>query len=145
MERRQALSLPVARVLVIVVYATALVVYPAIGAMVKLPKALAPQTGQLLGIILLSVGGFEYLLSLWLERRLLARAAERGDPQAAVVSAAMVVAAMGESLSLFGLVLALLSANAWALALYALCLLHGIHLALRWPDYEYAAQQAPRT
>ena len=137
MERRQALPLPIARVIVIAVYATSLVVYPAIGATVKLQTVLAPHTGQLLGIILLSLGAVEYGLSLWLEQRLLARAAAQGNPQAAV-TAAIVVAAIGETMAIFGLALALLGVNAWALALYALCLLHGIHLALRWPDYEQA-------
>ena len=75
-------------------------------------------------------------MNTWPKRRFLARA--QVNPHA-VVTAAILVAAIGESMAVSGLVLALLGVNAWALALYALCLLHGIHLALRWPDYEHAA------
>jgi len=139
MKQRRGLSLPVVRVMLISLYLSALVACPAIGSAVKAGHPLSPQTGQLLGTILLVVGAADYAISLFLERHMLKRARSSADLQSAVPVTAILVGALGASLAGYGLVLSVFGVSGWALALYALCVLHGIHLAIRWPDYEEAA------
>jgi len=47
---------------------------------------------------------------------------------------------LGASLAVYGLVLAVLGAPGWGYVLFVLCLVQGMHLMIRWPDYERAAE-----
>jgi hypothetical protein len=139
MKQRRGLSLPVVRLMLISLYLGAMVVCGVFSSAVKAGHSLSPETGQLLGIILLAVGAADYAFSLFLERHMLKRARSSADPQSAVPVIGILVGAVGASLASYGLVLSVFGVSGWALALYALCVLHGIHLAVRWPDYEEAA------
>lgn len=71
-----------------------------------------------------------------------AAANQAAEPRAA--TAAIIVSALGVSLAVYGVVLALLSLTTFAWYLYGLCAVHGIHLQLRWDRYEEAARRASR-
>jgi hypothetical protein len=71
---------------------------------------------------------------------LLAQARDAGAPQR-VVTVAVVTAAFGASLAVYGLIVTLLGAPAWGGVLYVLCAVHGLHLMMRWPNYAAAAEQ----
>ncbi len=133
-----------AQLVVISMYLTALVALPLIGRFAKTHISVGAGALAAVTAALLVAGIAEYGMSLWLEGKLLARArsgaARRGQH---VVAAAVVVAALGESLAIYGLVLTLLGVPAWGAALYLLCAAHAFHLFLRWPRYVSAAEGAP--
>jgi len=140
MTENRTLSLRAARWTVIAVYFAGLVVYPIVGFTVKLPHSVSGSLPAAVGPILLAMGIMDYFISLIVERAMLAQVRANPSRPAAVTTAAITVAALGESLALFGLFLSLLDMRQWGLALYALCLVHGVHLAIRWPGYEQAAE-----
>jgi len=84
------------------------------------------------------------VISLLVERRLLAQARDAGAPQS-VVTAAVVTAAFGASLAVYGLVVTVLGAPAWGAAFYVLCAVHGLHLMIRWPSYAQAVEQTDQS
>ncbi|UCC67044.1 MAG: hypothetical protein JSV79_07790, partial [Armatimonadota bacterium] len=92
-------------------------------------------------LVLGTVAAVDYVLSLVLEQRLLARRAAGGHSP--VVTAAVLVAAFGVSLAVYGLVLTLLGEPKWGALLYVLCALHGLHLMIRWPRYERVVRGGP--
>ena len=136
-------SLDTARWIAIAMYLSGLVIYPVIGVSVKPMTNVDPEVLRLLGPLFLVVAVVDYIVSLLLERILLARARGRAGGAAAAFTTVLIVSACGESLALFGLVIHLLGAPNWALALYSLCAVHGLHLMIRWPEYEAAAGPSP--
>ena len=137
------MSLAAARWIATFMYFTALGVYPVIGSVVSVQQPLEDEVLRVLGPALLAAGVGAYAVSLLLERLLLAQALSRPDREAKVATTAVIVAALGESLGVFGLVLALLGSSSWAWGLYALCAAHGLHLLVRVPRYNRAAEGAP--
>ncbi|MFB3882661.1 MAG: hypothetical protein ACE149_15450 [Armatimonadota bacterium] len=137
MEGRNALG--TARLIATLMYVGPLVAFPWIGRFVKVGEPLGPNSLPVLGAVLLVVGIVDYGLSLFLEAKLLGQASERG-PQG-VVAAAVVTAAFGASLAVYGLVLTILGAAVWGSVLYVLCAVHGLHLMVRWPSYAAAAER----
>jgi F0F1-type ATP synthase membrane subunit c/vacuolar-type H+-ATPase subunit K len=140
MEGRPASSLTTTRAVVAALYFAGVVVYPLIG-VVAAPDAshLPAQTVRLLGPVFLAVGIADYILSLVVEQSLLGVARKRAQLPQAIFMPAIIVAGFGESLSILGLILSFLGAKSWALPLYVLCFMHGVHLASRWPRYRAAA------
>jgi len=143
MKVNRSHSLDTARWIAIAMYLSGLVIYPVIGVSVKPMTNVDPEVLRLLGPLFLVVAVVDYIVSLLLERILLARARGRAGGAAAAFTTVLIVSACGESLALFGLVIHLLGAPNWALALYSLCAVHGLHLMIRWPEYEAAAGPSP--
>jgi hypothetical protein len=136
--------LAMARWIATMMYVVSLVVFQLVGRVVGSPVRLDSTTLTVLAYVLLAVGIADYGLSLFLEKKLLAKA--RGgaeDVSSSVVSAALTVSALGVSLAVYGLVLTLLGTRAWGAVFYVLCALHGLHLMLRWPAYVRAAEGTP--
>ena len=132
--RTKQLSLSTARWIALAMYFTGLVVYPIVGAVVKLPPPAPPEVRRVLPMVFLIAGVMFYVASLVVERVMLAQARKSDSPLGAG-NAAIVVAAFGEIPALFGLILTLLGAGRWSVVLYGLCFVHGVHLVLRWPKY----------
>ncbi len=103
--------------------------------------AVSSMAGRVLGPALVAVGAADYILSLVLERSMLRRAALRPDPAQGVFTAALAVGILGASLGMYGVLLSVLGLSGPAFILYAMCIFHGVHLALRWRDYEAAAAE----
>ena len=137
MQTRQ-LSLSTARWLALAMYFGGLVTYPFAGAPVKVPPQLSADVMRVLPLILLGVGVVDYVFSLIIESMILAQARKTGTPNGAA-TAAIVSAAFGESLAIFGFVLTLGGAGTWGVVLYALCFIHGVHLMIRWPSFARVA------
>ena len=140
METDTARPLAKARCIATLLYVVPLVAFPILGRMVKLQAALKPEVLRLLGLVLLVVAILNYANSLFLEHKMLAQAAAL-RAQTQVLTAAIVVGAMGAALAVYGLGITLLGAPAWGAALYVMCAAHGLHLLIRWPRYEQAAKQ----
>jgi hypothetical protein len=137
-----AKALATARWIATLMYVVALVAFQLVGRLVAVPVELDATTIKLLAYVLLVVGITDYGLSLFLEGKLLARARAGGVQVAsAVVSAALIVSALGVSLAVYGLVLTLLGSPTWGALFYMLCAIHGLHLIIRWPSYASAAEQ----
>jgi heme/copper-type cytochrome/quinol oxidase subunit 3 len=137
-----AKALATARWMATLMYVVALVVFQLAGRLAPAPVELDASTMTVLAYALLAVGIMDYGLSLFLEKKLLAKAQSGGaDASGAVVSAALIVSALGVSLAVYGLVLTLLGAPTWGAVFYMLCAVHGLHLIIRWPDYARAAEQ----
>ena len=165
MKVNRSHSLDTARWIAIAMYLSGLVIYPVIGVSVKPmtnvdpEAAFNPNGNPSTPLNVLEAMGAEdntdfssdpdvesvqcLMFSLLLERILLARARGRAGGAAAAFTTVLIVSACGESLALFGLVIHLLGAPNWALALYSLCAVHGLHLMIRWPEYEAAAGPSP--
>jgi len=142
MEEQRALG--VARLIATATYVAPLVIFPWVG---RMAVRLSPLDSKVLGILapaLLFVGITDYVISLLMEARLLARARETSAPYG-VVAAAAATAAFGAMLAVYGLVLSLLGARTWGSALYVLCAVHGLHLMMRWPSYTAAAERSDST
>lgn len=141
METDSGRSLATARLVVIVVYAVGLVVYPLVGLLARVKAGVSSETLAVLGPVMLGVGVADYVASLVMERALLTAAGKAPVAQrpARLMTAAIVTAALGESVALFGLVVSLYGARGWGGLLYLLCLVHGLHLRMRWSQYESAA------
>jgi hypothetical protein len=137
MQTKQ-LSLSTARWIAIAIYFSGLVVYPIIGAMVKATPTLPVEAMRMLPLVLLGAATVGYVLSLIFEGMILAHAKKANNPSGAA-NAVIVSAAFGETLAIGGLVLTLLGAGSWGIVLYALCFIHGVHLAIRWPKFEEVA------
>jgi len=137
MQTKQ-LSLSTARWIALTMYFTGLVTYPLVGVLVKLPPPASPDLLRVLPMILLAVGVADYIASLVIEGIVLAQAKRTKNPSGAA-TAAIITAACGESLAVFGLVLTFLGAGNWGMPLYALCFVHGVHLMIRWPGFERVA------
>ncbi len=136
--------LAMARWIATIMYVVSLVVFQLVGRAVDSPVRLDATTLTGLAYVLLAVGIVDYCLSLFLEKKLLAKAhSGAGEASNSVVSAALIVSALGVSLAVYGLVLTLLGTPAWGALLYVLCALHGLHLMLRWPEYVRAAEGTP--
>lgn len=136
------MSLGSARWIATALYFAALGVYPVIGSVVRVQRPADSEVLRVLGPALFAAGVGAYAVSLFLERTLLSQALSDPVGEAKVASTAVIVAAIGESLGILGLVLALLGSPRWAWALYALCAAHGLHLLVRWPRYASAAEGA---
>ena len=143
MEQQQK-ALGTARLIATLLYVAPLVVFPWIGRTAKVSASLDPKVLGILVPALLFVGVTDYVISLLVERRLLAQARDAGAPQS-VVTAAVVTAAFGASLAVYGLVVTLLGAPAWGAAFYVLCAVHGLHLMIRWPSYAQAVEQTDQS
>jgi len=143
MKANRSHSLDTARWIAIAMYLTGLAVYPVIGVSVKPTTNVEPDVLRLLGPLFLVVAVADYIVSLLLERIMLARARARAGGAATAFTTVLIVSACGESLALFGLVIHLLGAPNWALALYSLCAVHGLHLMIRWPEYDAPAGPSP--
>jgi len=143
MKVNRGQSLDTARWLAVAMYLAGLVIYPVIGVSVKPMGEVDPEVLRLLGPLFLVVAVADYAVSLVLERIMLARARARAGGAAAAFTTVLIVSACGESLAVFGLVIHLLGSPNWALALYSLCAVHGLHLMMRWPEYEAAAGPGP--
>jgi hypothetical protein len=138
-----ARPLATARWIATLMYVLALVVFQLVGRLAGAPVELDATAMTVLAYALLAVGVADYGLSLFLERRLLAKAQSgAAGASSAVVSAALIVSALGVGLAVYGLVLTLVGAPAWGAVFYILCAIHGLHLIIRWPDYASAAEQA---
>lgn len=136
-----AQALATARWIATLMYVSALVVFQLVGRLASAPVELDAATMRVLAYALLAVGIVDYGLSLFLEKKLLAKAQSGGaEASSSVVSAALIVSALGVSLAVYGLVLRLLGAPSWGAVFYMLCAIHGLHLIIRWPDYARAAQ-----
>jgi hypothetical protein len=138
MQGSRAVSLATARWIVIAMYFAAVVVYPAIGAMVKTTQLVPDGTLRLLPTLFLVMAGVDYVISLVLEASLLTQARRERNPTGAV-TAAILTGSFGCSFGVFGLILGLLGARAWSMPFYALSLVHGVHLMIRWPSLERVA------
>lgn len=134
MQAKQ-LSLSTARWVVLAAYLAGLVIYPLVGVLVKPVVSLPPELLRLLSMILLCAAVTLYIVSLIVEAMILARA-RRAENSGGAATAAVITGAFGESIALFGLVLALLGAGSWGALLYGLCFVHGVHLMIRWPNLE---------
>jgi len=146
MESDARRVLATARWIVTLMYVVPLVVFPVVGRMVKVGAAVDAEGLRVLALVLGIVGLGDYAISLVLEQRFLAQARARAETKSghnAVVTAALVVAALGASLAVYGLVLTLLGAPKWGSLFYVLCAAHGLHLMVRWPRYARAAEGAP--
>jgi F0F1-type ATP synthase membrane subunit c/vacuolar-type H+-ATPase subunit K len=143
MEQQQK-ALGTARLIATLLYVAPLVVFPWIGRTAKVSASLDPKVLGILVPALLFVGVTDYVISLLVERRLLAQARDAGAPQS-VVTAAVVTAAFGASLAVYGLVVTLLGAPAWGGVFYVLCAVHGLHLMMRWPSYAQAVEQTDQS
>lgn len=141
METDSGRSLATARLIAIVVYVVGLVVYPLVGLLARVKAGVSSETLAVLGPAMLGVGVADYVASSVMERALLsaARRAPAGRRPARVMTAAVMTAAFGESLAVLGLVVSLVGARDWGGLLYLLCLVHGVHLRMRWSQYESAA------
>jgi len=137
MQTKQ-LSLSTARWIALAMYFTGLVTYPFVGAFVKTTPSLPAEAMRVLPMILLVAGVADYIASLVIEGMVLVQAKRTKNPKA-VATAAIITAACGEGLAVFGLVLTFLGAGSWGVALYALCFVHGVHLMIRWPNFEQVA------
>ncbi len=145
MESGAGRALATARWIVTLVYVVPLVVFPMVGRIVQMGRTMEAEALRVVALVLVVVGLADYALSLALERRFLARAraeAETDRGRNAVVTAALVVAALGASPAVYGLVLTLMGAPTWGSACYVLCAVHGLHLMVRWPAYQRAAEGA---
>jgi F0F1-type ATP synthase membrane subunit c/vacuolar-type H+-ATPase subunit K len=140
MEQRDR-TLGIARLIATLTYVAPLVVFPWVGRVAAPVVSLDRKALGILVPALLFVGVTDYVISLLVEARLLAQAREAGARQS-VVTAAIVTAAFGASLAVYGLVVTLLGAPAWGGAFYVLCAVHGLHLMMRWPSYAAAAEQS---
>lgn len=127
------------RWVVAMMYVGPLVTFQFVGRAVRPPTSLEPQTLGVLAAVLAVVGVTDYGLSLFLEGWLLRKARDGNSPGSAV-TAAFVVSALGVSLAIYGLVLTLLGSRKWGSMFYAACVLHGLHLMVRWPRYERAVR-----
>jgi len=137
--KTKQLSLSTARWIALAMYFCGLVVYPVIGAVVRLPNPTSAETLRVLGPVLLGVGVVDYIMSLAIEGMALAQARKAASPRGNVARTAIVTGAFGESLAVFGLILTFLGARSWGTLLYGLCFVHGVHLMLRWPNFEQVA------
>lgn len=129
------------RWIVISIYASCLVMLPITAQLVRVKTALPSETLRLLPISLLVVAIFEYGLSLYLERRALAGGLFHGRSDSRPAAAAIVTASIGGGIAVYGFALAILGAPGWSPVFYLLSLVHGLHLAMRWPDYEQVAER----
>ena len=143
MEQQQK-ALGTARMIATLLYVAPLVIFPWIGRTAKVSASLDPKVLGILAPALLFVGVTDYVISLLVEGRLLAQARDAGAPQS-VVTAAVVTAAFGASLAVYGLIVRLLGAPAWGAIFYVLCAVHGLHLMIRWPSYAQAVEQSGRS
>jgi F0F1-type ATP synthase membrane subunit c/vacuolar-type H+-ATPase subunit K len=130
-------SLTSARWIVLTIYLSGLVIYPTVGALAGARQGAPPEVPKILPLALLGVSMASYVVSLVVERILITQAKSRGSETGAA-SAAIVTAAFGESFAIYGLVLTFAGAGNWAPLFYVLCLLHGVHLLVRWPSLEAA-------
>jgi len=137
MQTKQ-LSLSTARWIALAMYFTGLVTYPFVGALAKTTPSVPADVLRVLPMILLGAGLADYIASLVIEGMILAQAKRTKNPKA-VATAAIITAACGEGLAVFGLVLTFLGAGNWGVALYALCFVHGVHLMIRWPSFARVA------
>jgi len=138
MQGSRAVSLTAARWIVIAMYFAAVVVYPAIGATVKTAQLVPAGTLRLLPTLFLVMAAVDYVISLVLEASALTQARRERNP-AGAISAAIVTGSFGCSFGVFGLILGLLGARSWSIPFYALSLVHGVHLMIRWPNLERVA------
>ena len=137
-------ALAQARLIAMLVYAGPLVVFPIVGRAAKASVSVDAEVLPVLAAVLGVVGVVDYGLSLFIEEKMLARARSGGrQSQNAILATAVVVAAFGATLAVYGLVLTLLGAPGWGSAFYVLTAAHGLHLVLRWPRYERAAEGTP--
>jgi F0F1-type ATP synthase membrane subunit c/vacuolar-type H+-ATPase subunit K len=141
---QQHKMLGTARLIATLLYVAPLVIFPWVGRSARVSASLDPKVLGILVPALLFVGMTDYVISLLVEGRLLAQARDAGAPQS-VVTAAVVTAAFGASLAVYGLVVTLLGAPAWGAVFYVLCAVHGLHLMIRWPSYAQAVEQTDQS
>jgi len=144
-----SLRLGIARIISAMMYLGSLAAYIVVGLVVK-PASVIGIPG-ILPWLLLAVAIADYGVSLGLEGVLLrgkgwSKSAPGAAPRTAegrASTTAIIVSAFGVSIAVYGVVIALLSFAKWPWLFYGLCLLHGIHLQLRWDRYEEAASRGP--
>jgi len=142
MQEERTRALATARLVVLLIYVVCLIVFPPLGRLLGSQARMPPDGLRLLSLVLTVVAVAEYGSSLFLEQNLLSgRSSAAGSPSPA--AAAIIVASLGASIAIYGFVLALLGAARWSMFFYALALLHGLHLGLRWYRYERAAREGP--
>jgi hypothetical protein len=135
-------TLATARAIVTLLYVIPLVIFPFVPRLVGPEVSVGADALRVLAPALIVVGVMDYAISLFLEQKMLTQArVSRQHNQ--VATAAIVVAALGASLAVYGLVLTLLGAASWGAVLYVLCAAHGLHLIVRWPRYARATQGTP--
>lgn len=140
MASEAARKLAGARWIAVGIYAAVLVIFPLVGRHVRLEASLDPAASRILLAALGMVAIADYALSLFLEERMLSGGGSgRRAPPA---TTALVVASVGASLAAYGLVASLLIGQGSGFPFYALALVHWVHLMLRWPSYERAAENA---
>ena len=139
MEQRDD-TLGTARLIATLMYAGPLVVFPWVGRLATAGKLANPKVVGVLVPALVFVAVTDYVISLLIEARLLAQARDVGEPKKAVITAAAVTSAFGASLAVYGLVMTLFGAAAWGAVFDVLCAVHGLHLMIRWPAYQRAAE-----
>ena len=128
-------TLGTARLIATLMYAGPLVIFPWVGRFVKTGMALGPKALAVLAPALLFVAVTDYVISLFVEARLLGQARDAGVAGKPVITAAVITSAFGASLAVYGLVVTMLGAPAWGSVFYVLCGVHGLHLMMRWPQY----------
>ena len=144
MESDGRRALGTARLMAALLYAGPLVVFPMVGRAIQGSGGVEAGTLGVLTVALGLVGITDYGVSLFLEAKLLERARAAGPSgRPSVVTAAILVSAFGASLAVYGLVLTFLGAPSWGAIFYILCAVHGLHLVIRWPRYERAAEGSP--
>lgn len=128
-----------ARWIAVTMYTGVLLVLPTVGVLVKPPAPVPEAALRLLAALLGLVAVGEYLASLLVAARL--TSGSGASRPVGALAAGIISAAMGASIAVYGFVLGLLGAPGWAPVFYVLCLVHGVHLAIRWPELERAAEQ----
>ena len=138
MEQRQT-ALGTARLIATLIYVGPLVIFPWVTRMAKIPT---PPSAKVMGVLvpaLRFVAVTDYVISLFIEARLLRQARHLRAPQS-LVSAAVVTASFGASLAVYGLIVTMLGAPVWGAVFYVLCAAHGLHLMMRWPAYQQVVE-----
>ena len=145
MESDGRRALGTARLIAALLYAVPLVVFPMVGKAIQGSGAVDADTLPVLVVAFGLVGIVDYAVSLFLEGKMLrqARAVGGQSGRSSVVTAVTLVSAFGASLAVYGLVLTFLGAPSYGGMFYVLCAVHGLHLLIRWPRYERAAEGSP--
>lgn len=137
------LTLRQARLIVAIMYAVVLVLI-VVRPLLPLPKPMGPQPDLLLWV-LAGTAAISYIVSLALETAMLGGARLRRSPTGAEATAsgvAIMVAAYGVAIGIYGVVLGFLAMDAWCWYFYAAAVIHGLHQQLRWDKYEEAVSRA---
>jgi len=142
------MGLAAARVIAVSMYVLTIPAFIIVAHVVEMPRV--SGLPEFFPWLLLGIAIAEYVASLLIEGFMLEEKRLRGQIDrmpgstigAAVARVAIVTASFGDSIAVFGLVIALLAPGTAQWYLFGLAALHGIHLQLRWDRYEEAARRA---